>query len=348
MLGAVVVRRVYFACKSCSTGGYPADQRLGIDGLLTTEARRLTSLAGVQRSFANASMLLKEFCGWQLSDETIRIWCHAEADRVAEWREGVAPDMARTMAANERLEFQTDATKVNTTTGWRDLKIGLFCRRSLGPSSSLTDWEQRSLPKPSNRIAFAAIEEIDTFGKRWIGWSERLGIGSFETMSVIADGAEWIWNAATDCFPGHRGVLDIFHASEHLHATAEALHGEGSTASNDWFETARTALLGDGWYGIQEVIGRTLSAATLSDTGRDAIESLTRYLANHSTRLNYRARIACGEAIGSGQVEGACKQMIGKRMKQTGARWTVANANRMAELCSLSYSGQWNSYWMAA
>ena len=55
-----------------------------------------------------------------------------------------------------------------------------------------------------------------------------------------------------------------------------------------------------------------------------------------------------GEPIGSGLIEGACKQVIGKRMKQTGARWTVANANRMAELCCLTYSDQWAEYWLAA
>ena len=40
--------------------------------------------------------------------------------------------------------------------------------------------------------------------------------------------------------------------------------------------------------------------------------------------------------------------MIGRRMKQTGAQWTLANANRMAELCSLNYSDQWIHYWNAA
>ena len=33
-----------------------------------------------------------------------------------------------------------------------------------------------------------------------------------------------------------------------------------------------------------------------------------------------------------------CKQMIGRRMKQTGAQWDVDNANRMAFLCSLAYA----------
>ena len=87
---------------------------------------------------------------------------------------------------------------------------------------------------------------------------------------------------------------------------------------------------------------------TVSDAGRAAIDALLAYLAGHSRRLNYRHRLACGEPIGSGLIEGACKHVIGKRMKQTGARWTVANANRMAELCCLTYSGQWSDYWLAA
>ena len=53
-------------------------------------------------------------------------------------------------------------------------------------------------------------------------------------------------------------------------------------------------------------------------------------------------------SIGSGQIEGACKNRIGRRMKQSGARWTVPNANRVAELCSLTYSAQWRDYWTAA
>lgn len=44
-------------------------------------------------------------------------------------------------------------------------------------------------------------------------------------------------------------------------------------------------------------------------------------------------------------VEGAAKNLIGKRMKQTGARWVVGNADAMAALRSLSYSDHWDLYW---
>ena len=64
--------------------------------------------------------------------------------------------------------------------------------------------------------------------------------------------------------------------------------------------------------------------------------------------LNYAARLAEGRSIGSGQAEGACKQMIGRRLKQTGARWRVRRVNRMAALSSLIYSDLWSKYWANA
>jgi hypothetical protein len=47
-------------------------------------------------------------------------------------------------------------------------------------------------------------------------------------------------------------------------------------------------------------------------------------------------------------VEGACKQVIGRRLKQTGARWKVRRADRMASLCGLIYSDLWETYLQAA
>ncbi|MCL2711614.1 MAG: hypothetical protein FWE95_12115 [Planctomycetaceae bacterium] len=72
------------------------------------------------------------------------------------------------------------------------------------------------------------------------------------------------------------------------------------------------------------------------------------YLESHRERLGYRERLAEGQAIGSGQVEGACKHLIGKRLKQTWAKWKVDRLDQMAILCSLKYSKQWEKYWTQA
>ena len=44
------------------------------------------------------------------------------------------------------------------------------------------------------------------------------------------------------------------------------------------------------------------------------------YFVVHLNRLDYRGRLASGEAIGSGAVEGAAKT-LGLRLKARGARW---------------------------
>jgi hypothetical protein len=46
-----------------------------------------------------------------------------------------------------------------------------------------------------------------------------------------------------------------------------------------------------------------------------SLESLRDYLGKHSDHLHYAERLAEGRSIGSGQVEGACKHMIGRRLK---------------------------------
>ena len=79
-----------------------------------------------------------------------------------------------------------------------------------------------------------------------------------------------------------------------------------------------------------------------------ALGGVLNYFCGHRDRLNYALRLRRGEPIGSGLIEGACKQLIGRRMKQTGAQWDVGNANRMALLCSLSYADAFPFYFTAA
>ena len=53
--------------------------------------------------------------------------------------------------------------------------------------------------------------------------------------------------------------------------------------------------------------------------GRAAAHEVLNYFGGHRDRLNYALRLRPGQPIGSGLLEGACKQMIGRWRKQTGA-----------------------------
>ena len=72
---------------------------------------------------------------------------------------------------------------------------------------------------------------------------------------------------------------------------------------------------------------------------------LAEYFGKQRDHLGYAERLRAGQAVGSGLVEGACKQVIGRRMKQTGARWRVRRANRMATLPCAFHGDTWQPYW---
>jgi hypothetical protein len=344
-LGGVHLRRVYFRCGECGLGEYAADEALGIDGLLSTQARRLVCFFAAHGSFARASASLKEACGWSVSDETVRLACYKEADRIEAWVDADERAYQGFLEAAGQVELQIDAAKVNTLDGWRDMKIIVCARRERGEPATPQHWDKRELPAPSARVALARIEEAEQFGERLGDWVERLQINT-TAASVLGDGAEWIWNISERHVPGARHCLDVYHGSEWISDTGKAVFGAESEEARRWLEGARMGLLKDGWWGLCEQVGKSLEEK--GEPAREAMEDLLGYFSKHTDRLSYCARLYAGEAIGSGMVEGACKNVIGKRLKQTAARWKLDNVQKMAVLCCCCYSDFWIPYWTAA
>lgn len=337
------IRRVYFRCPRCTQGGYALDERLGIQGKYSPDARRLICLAAGSWSYDVAAERLGEMCGLAVSDTTVRELSQAEGAKMAAWQRTAPEIRAEFAQAKGDVEFTTDGAMVNTTEGWQEMKLGLFAKRPRGPAATPAEWGERELPAPSARVGFAAIEASDRFGTRWDQWAVRLGIKDYSTITVLADGAKWIWEEARQNLVGSAGVLDIYHALQHVSDAAKTLYGEGTDDAQRWTETARAALLERGWDGVEGQLRH--SSVPDNAAARQALAGLRNYLGNHVSHLNYAPRLAEGRAIGSGQVEGACKNMIGRRLKQTGARWRVRRVNRMASLCCLIYSHAWKPYW---
>ena len=291
-------------------------------------------LAGASWSFDRASANLKELCGLSVCDNTIRGVCHAHGGAMRDWqRDDPAAGEAFRRAAGD-VEFQTDGTCVNTTGGWREMRLSIFAKRRRGkPAAGRGDWEQRGLPAPHARVIQAGVRTGDQLGPSWRRMAARLGLSGAGEVTVIADGAKWIWNQVAAHLPGAAGVLDIYHATEHLWAAARAVLGEGSAGCREWVEARRATLLGSGASGLLA----EMAAAGWSDWRG--------YFGPHVNHTAYAARLAEGRSIGSGLVEGSCKQVVCRRLKQTGARWKVRRVERMATLCAVQASDQWDAYW---
>jgi hypothetical protein len=232
------------------------------------------------------------------------------------------------------VEFQTDGTMVNTTGGWREMRLSIFAKRKRGePVHTTRRWQERNLPRPHVQVIQAAIRTGEQLGPGWWRMALRLGLSDTSSITALADGAKWIWNQLAEHLPGVTGVLDIFHASEHLWNAANTRLGEGTAQAQAWVVQRRETLLRGG------------ATALLAEVAAVEWSGLRGYFEPHVDHTPYAGRLRLGQSIGSGLVEGACKQVIGRRLKQTGARWKVRRVERMATLCAVQASDQWATYW---
>jgi hypothetical protein len=340
----VKIDRVYFVCRQCKTGAHPLDDRLGVTGSISPQGQRLLCLAGGSWSFDCAAKHLQELCGVKVSDNTVRAVCQQQGKQMATWQREAREAREPFQQASGDIEFTTDGTMVNTQEGWREMRLGIFAKRPRGKPATADEWRTRTLPTTTVRLAFAAIEKSERFGARWGCWAARLGIRDTSQVSVLADGARWIWEQTSMHLGGATEVLDIYHGLERVSQTSHVLYGEGSEAAKSWADQVGGAMIAGGWPAVAEQLAQTKKTVRRK-AALKALNTLDGYLGRQPEHLRYRERLAEGRAIGSGQAEGACKHMIGRRLKQTGARWRVQRVNRMAGLCCLMYSDHWDAYW---
>jgi hypothetical protein len=300
----------------------------------------------VRQSFAKAEQLLAGLSGWELDDDTIRRVTHAAARRATAHRDrrGDAGRFAQTPGG---IEVPIDAGKVNTTDGWRDVKLAVFARREPGPPATPATWSDRELPAPGVRTVVANIEGSDAFAGRVRAEADRLGVTTAADVTVLGDGAEWIWNLAAEVLPQAVGVLDIYHAIEHLSTAGKAVWGEGTDATAAQLDAGRSALLAGGKAGVERWLGAAFGAVPLG-VSTDPLLEAAAYFAKHPTRLGYAERLAAGRSIGSGLVEGSVKQLVNLRLKRTGARWRAERVGPLVELIALADTPDWHSFWTAA
>jgi hypothetical protein len=365
-LGLLDLRRSHGYCSACHLPSFAADGLLGIDGFLTIRAKSMACLAGVNDPFRKADTLLAALAGWRVCAETLRRCCHDTAADARERRNelGGLPEKFEEARGQDR-EAHIDAGKVNTPNGWRDIKLVVFACRERGESSTSADYEQRDLPSPSIRSVIAEVEEASAFGLRCKAEAERLGVvdasaQTTERLSVLGDGAEWIWNLADQQFAGAAQLLDVYHGVEKLAEAGREEFGQGTAALSQWLDEARGKLVADGYIGVCEALMRPAASeaegvgASVDGNereqpcemmGGEVAAAVLNYFCGHQIRLGYAGRLHEGRVIGSGLVEGTIKQRVNVRMKRGSARWLPEHAGPFVELMAMADTPEWSEFW---
>jgi hypothetical protein len=344
-VGHIAVPRRYYACRHCKAKQTPWEAWAGVTPThrITPHARRMIVLAGSGCSFDEAERNLWELAHLSVSNDVVRRVCDEEGTWVQRWMNQSPEPKKAFAAAQGHVEFSTDGLMINTVGGWREIRQSVMSKRKAALPATAAQWEDRVLEAPTVRLAICSIAPCGHVGASWQRLARSLGLDKEQALSVIADGARWIWTQAQKRFAGPRvqWVVDVYHVMLYLFAVVAA---RGEREAREWVGERVVELIEMQGPRFIEHLKATGPPDALAETAR-AWEKLLGYLQDNRDSLWYGRRLKEGLPIGSGLIEGGGKSTLGRRLKINSARWRVRRAERMGTIRCLQYSGLWETYW---
>jgi hypothetical protein len=193
---------------------------------------------------------------------------------------------------------------------------------------------------PGSSSYIATFEPAGTFAGLVKAEGIRRGADHVRQLTVIGDGAAWIWGIATDKFPEATQIVDLYHAREHLHSLTRSLEFMLLDRREEWL----AARLEDLDYGdIDGIEAAVRQYPIVEGTKKDEVEKELGYFLNNAPRMRYHWFRSRGLFVGSGVVEAGCKSVIGQRLKLAGMHWTTAGADAIIALRCREASSQWEA-----
>jgi len=210
--------------------------------------------------------------------------------------------------------------------------------RLLGP---LNKWVYASFG-PKEHVFEVARREAT---KRGFGpGSGKLG----KLTQILTDGDTDLALYIKRYFPEAIHTIDVMHVIEKLWSAAGALFREGSAELTRWAELQRERLYDARIHLIIDDLRQALKVTPKTGPGnrgkRKRLAEVKRYLENRLEHMNYKELRAQDLEIGTGQIEGAMKNVIGKRCDQGGMRWIKERAEALLQLRCIEINGDWDRF----
>lgn len=353
LLGAIRLTRCYYHCRACGRGHVPWDQELGLGACaLTPAASEVTSIAGVQSSFAQSSeVTLHKLCGLRLSESTVERVTEAAGERVAK----LLADK-KTFGEKKCWHWQRDARGKTCAyvgldaTGVR--QQGQGAARAEGRMAYVgmvynprSEHDERAV-KPHSVRYLAGFYQLDELGLELRRQAAQVGWDQAEQQIALSDGGNGLEEFFRKNFPRAECILDFWHAAEHLTELGLTLWPDDEAVRRQRVSAWCHQLKHEGGASLFA----TLEQLELSEAGastRTTHADCLRYFRNHQHRMDYPRYLANGWQIGSGPVEAACKTVVANRLKGSGMRWGEDGSDAVCHLRALylSESGQWEAFW---
>ena len=211
--------------------------------------------------------------------------------------------------------------------GWKEFKIGLFY-----DADKEHGW------------AFATKGNHEEFGRQLRSEAAKVRLGQADQKFSVTDGAEWIRRQVRTRLPMlDEMILDFYHFAEHVGQAAATCWGPGSSQAQTWTGKVLHRAKHEGALPVLQEIAAA-RATVRAPAKRKGLSDLEQYVAKRVEMMDYPRFVEAGFDIGSGPTEAKCKT-VPRRLKGSGMRWDLPNAEAMAALACVDQSSQMKTYW---
>jgi hypothetical protein len=355
VLGDLTLLRAYYHCAACSKGFCPRDRALGVDGNpVSPGVLRMLGSVSAEVSFEISSGLLWDLAGLRIDPKQVeRIAERLGAEMAEDERQDATPFAEGDLPPTLYLGIDGSGIPVRP-----EELVGRAGKQEDGKAKtregklvllwSAESRDEKGLPvrDPGSITYSAAIESaatLDTdpypseFAERVGREAVRRRFTEAQRMAVIADGAKYNWNIASELFPNAIQILDRCHAKEHLNEVANAVFGKASPEAEQWASLRKQELDG-------ELVEELLAALNEhADTYKEA-KTCVGYIERNRHRMRYLAFEAMGLCTTSNIVESGCKVIFTTRFKHSAMHWGVIGANKMLAIRCYKRSGRFENF----
>lgn len=339
--GPIRIERDYYLSEQ---GGHcPADAALGLEGSATPALARLVCRAAAQQPYGAASRDLAEYGSIEVEERQIQRMVQQIGPDCEQWLSSqpssgqavpvmyISCDGTGTPMRKAELEGRKGRQE-DGSAKTREVKLGaVFTQHKV-------DTEGRPMRDHDSTTYVGGFQNAQEFGLLLRQEARRRAVGAAKQVVFISDGAAWTEEIPRQCFAGAVSILDFYHAAERVHQLAGLLQPQQpKKLAGRWIKL----LLKDQ---IATVIAQ---AKSMQQAWPDLVDSDDNvgFFERHQDRMRYGHYRKQGWFIGSGVVEAGCKNVVGKRLKQSGMFWSEPGATCVLNFRTLLLSNRFDSFW---
>ncbi len=172
--------------------------------------------------------------------------------------------------------------------------------------------------------------------------------GTERVVQVVTDGDNDLARYIAELFPDAIHTIDVMHVVEKLWDAGSSVHREGSAECRAWVEAQKDALYAGDAPKIVAELEHLLARIPRTGPGnkfrREKLGEIRAYIDKRVAMMDYAKLLESDLELGTGPVEGAIKNLMGRRMDHGGMRWIKERAEALLQLRCIDANGDWRAF----